>query len=58
MPKARYKPTLPRKSEVVGGSLGLAAMGGTHVPKDMSLNPGTVYWMDIFSHLFINLICV
>ena len=25
----------------------------THVPKVVSLNPGNVYWMDIFSHLFV-----
>ena len=25
----------------------------THVPKVVSLNPGTLYWMDIFSHLFV-----
>ena len=25
----------------------------THVPKVVGLNPGTVYWMDIFSHIFV-----
>ena len=25
----------------------------THVPKVMGFNLGTVYWMDIFSHLFV-----
>ena len=24
----------------------------THVPKVVGLNPSTIYWMDIFSHLF------
>ena len=24
----------------------------THVPKVVSLNPGIVYWMDIFSHTY------
>ena len=24
----------------------------THVPKTVSSNPGIIYWMDIFSHLF------
>ena len=28
-------------------------MEETHVPKVVSSNPGTVYWMDIFSHLFV-----
>ena len=26
---------------------------GTHIPKVVSSNPGTIYWMDIFSHLFV-----
>ena len=25
----------------------------THVSKDMGSNPGTVYWMDIFSHIIV-----
>ena len=25
----------------------------SHAPKVMSLNPATVYWTDIFSHLFV-----
>ena len=25
----------------------------THVPKVMSSNPGTIYWMDIFSHTYL-----
>ena len=29
----------------------------THVPKVVGSNPGTVYWMDIFSHLFVVKIC-
>ena len=29
----------------------------THVPKVMGSNPGTVYWMDIFSHIFVVKIC-
>ena len=24
-----------------------------HVPKAVSLNPSTIYWLDIFSHLFV-----
>ena len=27
-------------------------MGGDSCPKVVSSNPSTVYWMDIFSHLF------
>ena len=30
----------------------------THVPDIMSSNPGTLNWMDIFSHLFVVKICV
>ena len=25
----------------------------THVPKVVGLNPGAIYWMDIFSHIFV-----
>ena len=25
----------------------------THVPKVVGLNPGTIYWMDIFSHIIV-----
>ena len=25
----------------------------THVPKVVGSNPDTVYWMDIFSHIFV-----
>ena len=28
-------------------------MEETHVPKVVGSNPSTVYWMDIFSHLFV-----
>ena len=38
---------------ILGGSPGLVVVGGDHVPKVVSLNPNTVYWMDIFSHLFV-----
>ena len=31
----------------------------THVPKVMSSNPGTIYWMDIFSRLFVvKIVCL
>ena len=33
---------------LMGGSPGLVVMGKTHVPKVVGLNPGTVYWMNIF----------
>ena len=37
-----------------GGSPGLVVWEETHVPKVMSSNPGTVYWMDSFStNLFL-----
>ena len=31
----------------------------THVPKVVSLNPGTIYWMDFFHILYVvkNLMC-
>ena len=29
----------------------------THVPKVVGLNPGTVCWMEIFSHIFVEKIC-
>ena len=29
----------------------------THVPKVVGSNPGTVYWMEIFSHIFVVKIC-
>ena len=25
----------------------------THIPKVVGFNHGTVYWMDIFSHIFV-----
>ena len=29
----------------------------THVPNVVGLNPGTVYWMDMFSHiLFVKIV--
>ena len=36
-----------------GGSPGLVVMGGDSCPKVMSSNHSTVYWMEIFSHLFV-----
>ena len=30
----------------------------THVPQVMGLNPSIVYWMEIFSHLFVELVMV
>ena len=35
---------------LLGGSPGLVVI---HVPKVVSLNPGTIYWIDIFSRLFV-----
>ena len=35
------------------GALVLLLWEETHFPKVVSLNPCTIYWMDIFSHLFI-----
>ena len=32
-------------------------MEETLVPKVMGSNPGTVYWMEIFSHIFVVKIC-
>ena len=29
----------------------------THVPKVIGSNPGNVYWMEIFSHIFVVKIC-
>ena len=37
----------------MGGSPVIVVMGETHVKKDVSSNLCTVYWMDIFSHLFV-----
>ena len=37
----------------MGGSPGPVVMGETRVPKVVSLNPGTVYWMDIFTYIFV-----
>ena len=28
-------------------------MGGDSCPKVVGSNPGTVYWMDIFAHIFV-----
>ena len=28
-------------------------MGGDSFPKVVGLNPGTIYWMDIFSQIFV-----
>ena len=35
-----------------GGNPGLVVMGGGSSSKIVSSNPGTVYWMDIFSNTF------
>ena len=32
-------------------------MGGDSVLKVVGSNPGMVYWMDIFSHIFVVKIC-
>ena len=40
----------------LGGSPGLVIMGRDSRSKG-GLNPGTIYWMDIFSHLFVVKIC-
>ena len=37
----------------MGGSPGLVVMGGDSGPKVMGSNPDNVYWMDIFSHIFV-----
>ena len=37
---------------MLGGSPGLVVMGRDSRLKVMGSNPGTVYWMDIFSHIF------
>ena len=37
----------------MGGSPGLVVMGRDSRPKVVGLNPGTVYWMDIFSQIFV-----
>ena len=34
-------------------SPGLVVMGGDSVLKVVGLNPRTIYWMDIFSHIFV-----
>ena len=31
---------------------GLVVMGGDSCPKVVGSNPSTLYWIDIFSHLF------
>ena len=36
-----------------GGSPGLVVMGGDSCPKGRRFDPSTIYWMDIFSHLFV-----
>ena len=38
---------------VLAGALVQWSLEETHVPKVVSSNPGTLYWMDIFSHLFV-----
>ena len=40
-----------------GGSPGLVVMGRDLHSKGCGSNPSTVYWMDIFSHLFVLKIC-
>ena len=37
----------------MAGALVLWLWEETGVPKLVSLNPRTVYWIDIFSHLFV-----
>ena len=41
-----------RMCVMLGGSPGLVVMGGDSCSEGCGLNPSTVYWMDIFSHLF------
>ena len=42
---------------LLGGSPGLVVMGGNSRPKVVGSNPGTVDWMDIFSHTFVKKNC-
>ena len=37
----------------MGGSPDSWLWEETHVPMIVGLNPNTVYWMDIFSHIFV-----
>ena len=38
---------------ILGESPGLLVMGGDSFFKVVGSNPSTIYWMDIFSHLFV-----
>ena len=37
----------------MGGIPGLVVMGDVSCLRDLDLNPGIMYWMDIFSHIFV-----
>ena len=41
------------KNWLKGGSPGLVVMGGDSCSEVVSLNPGNIYWMNIFSHTFL-----
>ena len=41
------------KNDNMGGSPGLVVKEETHNLMVVSSNPGTGYWMDIFSHIFV-----
>ena len=38
---------------IMGGSHGLVVMGIDSQSKVVGSNPGTIYWMDISSHVFV-----
>ena len=41
------------KKRKEGSCPGAMVMEETHVPKVVGSNPSTVYWMDVFSHVFV-----
>ena len=48
---AVYK--LSETFSIKGGNPDLVVMGEDSCPKVVGSNPSTVYWMDIFAHLFV-----
>ena len=44
---------LIKKTSAWAGALVQWLWEETHVPKVVGSNPGTVYWMDIFSHIIV-----
>ena len=42
-----------KEKHIYGRESWSSGCGNPHFPKVVGSNPGTIYWMDIFSHIFV-----